>query len=105
MGAAAGICYLLGHDYDTACMAIKNMAGDAPGMICDGAGCSCAMKVATSTSSMYRSVNLAIQGIVIPATNGLVCESIDDTIHGIGILGTKGLKAADPAVLEVMMAK
>lgn len=105
MGAAAGIVYLLGHDYERACMAIKNMTGDAPGMVCDGAGCSCAMKVATSTSSMYRAVNLALQGVVIPATNGLVCEDIDETIHGIGILGTKGMKETDPAVLEVMMNK
>lgn len=105
MGAAAASIYLLGGDRKQAEMAIKNMAGDAAGMVCDGAGCSCAMKVATATSSMYRSVNLARQGVVIPASNGLVCEDIDETIRGIGKLGTIGMKGTDPAVLDVMMAK
>jgi len=105
MGAASGISYLMGKDYQTACMAIKNMAGDAAGMVCDGAGCSCAMKVATSVSSLYRSTNLALQGIVIPSSNGLVCDDIDETIRGIGELGTQGLKATDPVILDIMTKK
>ncbi|WP_461213157.1 L-cysteine desulfidase family protein [Lacticaseibacillus sp. GG6-2] len=105
MGAAAGICYLLDKGYDVACMAIKNMAGDAPGMVCDGAGASCAMKVGTSVSSMYRSVNLALQGVVIPSSNGMVCDDIDETIRGIGHLGTEGMRVTDAAVLDVMMHK
>jgi Uncharacterized conserved protein len=105
MGAAAGVVYLMNQDYDTACMAIKNMAGDSVGMVCDGAGCSCAMKVASSVSSMYRSTKLALKGIVIPASNGLVCDDIDATIRGIGKLGTEGLKGTDPVVLDIMMQK
>ncbi|RBP99342.1 L-cysteine desulfidase family protein [Bifidobacterium xylocopae] len=105
MGAAAGIVYLLGKDYDTAAVAINNMAGDAAGMVCDGAGCSCAMKVATSASSMYRSVNLALQGVAIPASNGMVCPDVDQTIRGIGHLGTEGMASTDPVVLDIMMNK
>lgn len=105
MGAAAGVVYLMNQNYDTACMAIKNMAGDSVGMVCDGAGCSCAMKVASSVSSMYRSTKLALKGIVIPASNGLVCDDIDATIRGIGKLGTEGLKGTDPVVLDIMMQK
>ncbi|MFT8633226.1 MAG: L-serine ammonia-lyase, iron-sulfur-dependent, subunit alpha [Liquorilactobacillus ghanensis] len=105
MGAAAGICYLFGKNYDVMSMAIKNMAGDAPGMICDGAGASCAMKVGTSVSSMYKAVQLAFDGICIPATNGLVCEDVDLTIRGIGHLNTEGLKNADSAILDIMMDK
>lgn len=105
MGAAAATTYLYDGQYETACDAIKNMAGDAAGMVCDGAGASCAMKVATSVSSMYRATNLALQGIVIPASNGLVCETIDDTIHAIGKLGTEGMKCTDPVVLDIMVNK
>lgn len=105
MGSAAGISYLMTKDYDTAATAINNMAGDAPGMVCDGAGCGCAMKVATAISSMYRSVNLALQGIQIPATNGLVCQDVNDTIKGIGRLGTEGLKATDQTILDIMVSK
>jgi len=105
MGAATGISYLMGQDATIAGKSIKNMAGDAAGMVCDGAGCSCAMKVATSVSSMYRAVNLALQGTVIPASNGLVCDDIDQTIKGIGRLGTDGMKETDPVVLNIMINK
>ena len=105
MGAAAGVVYLYDGTYEDACHAIQNMAGDAAGMICDGAGCACAMKVATAVSSMYRGVNLALQGIVIPNSNGLVCPTIDETIHGIGRLGTEALRETDSVILDIMLNK
>lgn len=102
MGSAIAICYLMDSDYNTGCDAIKNMVGDVPGMICDGAGCSCAMKVGTSVSSMYRSVNLALQGIVIPSSNGIVSDDIDKTIEGIGKLVNFGMKETDKIILSIM---
>lgn len=105
MGAGVGSVYLRTHDYQIAATAINNMAGDAVGMVCDGAGCSCAMKVATSVSSMNRAVNLAVQGIAIPANNGLVHSDVDETIQGIGRLGSEGLKQTDPVILDMMMNK
>ncbi|WP_246005609.1 serine dehydratase subunit alpha family protein [Companilactobacillus insicii] len=105
MGAATGSIYLLTNDYYQACSAIKNMIGDAAGMVCDGAGCSCAMKVASSTSSMCRAVDLAIQGVEIPSTNGLVQDDVDQTIRGLGKLVTNGFGKTDSEILNVMMNK
>lgn len=105
MGAAAGICYLLGGSDEAASRAIKNMIGDADGMICDGAGCSCAIKVATSIQTMFKAVNLAMQGITVPSTNGVVSDSVDETIRGLGKLTSNGLAASDPVILKIMMAK
>ncbi|WP_125713107.1 L-cysteine desulfidase family protein [Companilactobacillus kedongensis] len=105
MGAGVGCVYLLKNDYEMATASIKNMVGDVSGMVCDGAGCSCAMKVASSVSSMYRSMNLAIQGIVIPGSNGLVSDEVDTTIRGLGVLATDGLKETNPVILDIMMSK
>lgn len=105
MGAATGICYLLGGTVEDAGRAIKNMIGDASGIICDGAGCSCAIKVATSIQTMLKAVNLAMQGVTIPGTNGVVSDSVDETIRGLGKLTTNGLAASDPVILQIMMAK
>lgn len=105
MGAACGVTYLMGRDLEVAATAINNMVGDAPGMVCDGAGASCAMKVATSVSSMARALTLALQGIAIPASNGLVCDSVDATLRGLGRMVTSGMRQTDEAVLAVMMAK
>jgi L-cysteine desulfidase len=105
MGAAVGCCYLLGMGYAGASKAVRNMAGDASGMVCDGAGASCALKVGTAVSSLYRAVNLAKQGVVVPATNGLVQADVDETIRGIGRLGTEGMQAVDATVLDIMQHK
>lgn len=105
MGAATGICYLLGGNIDDASRAIKNMVGDASGMICDGAGCSCAIKVATSIQTMFKAVNLAMQGVTIPGTNGVVSDSVDETIRSLGKLTRNGLAASDSVILKIMMNK
>ena len=105
MGAATGICYLLGGNIDDASRAIKNMVGDASGMICDGAGCSCAIKVATSIQTMFKAVNLAMQGVTIPGTNGVVSDSVDETIRSLGKLTRNGLAASDSVILKIMMDK
>lgn len=105
MGAATGIAYLLSDDIEVAGRAIKNMIGDAAGMVCDGAGCSCAIKVATSVQTMFKAVNLALQGVTIPGTNGLVSNSVDETIRGLGELTRSGLAASDPVILKIMMGK
>lgn len=105
MGAATGCIYLITGNFEEACSAIKNMIGDAAGMVCDGAGCSCAMKVASSTSSMYRAVNLATQDIEIPSSNGLIHNDIDETIKGLGTVVSEGFKETDPVILNVMVDK
>lgn len=105
MGAATGVVQLFDGQYDTACRAINNMVSDATGMVCDGAGCSCAMKVSSSVSSMYRSVNLALQGVAVPASNGLVHADVDQTIRGIGRLAAQGMRQTDTTILDIMMEK
>ena len=81
------------------------MFGDALGMICDGAACCCAMMVASSVQTMLKAVRLATQGITIPGTNGVVCDSVDNTIRNLGELTMDGLTASDPVILKIMMAK
>lgn len=105
MGAATGICYLQGGSVANAGRAIKIMIGDANGIICDGAGCSCAVKVSTSVQTMLKAVNMALQGITIPATNGVVSESVDDTIRDLGRLTSEGMAATDSVILKIMQAK
>ena len=105
MGAATGLIYLESEDQAKAEMAIKNMIGDAVGMIGDGAGFSCALKVVSSVSSMYRAVQLAQAGVVIPATNGIVSEEVEDCIHDLGRYVSSGMQNSDPVILDIMMNK
>lgn len=105
MGAAAGVCFILDGSYESIERAVSSMAGDTVGMVCDGAGCSCALKVAASVNAAGRAVVLSLAGRRVPGTNGLVHDDVDASLRGIGRLATHGMKETDSEILSIMMAK
>lgn len=105
MGAAAGVCFVLDGSYESIERAVASMAGDTVGMVCDGAGCSCALKVAASVNAAGRAVTLSLAGRRVPGTNGLVHDDVDAGLRSIGRLVTRGMKETDSEILSIMMAK
>jgi L-cysteine desulfidase len=105
MGAAAGIAYLCTKDFKTVSMAISNMVGDIPGIICDGAAHSCSMKVTTSVMAAYKAVLMALQGIRVTGDEGIVSDDIDDSINNVGTLACEGMAETDKQILAIMMQK
>lgn len=105
MGAAAGVCHVLGGGWCEVEAAVASMAGDVAGMVCDGAGCSCALKVASSVSAAGRAVSLAMAGVRVPGTSGLVADDVDTTIRGLWRLAGESMAATDREVLSIMVDK
>lgn len=105
MGAAAGMSWLLKGDFETVSMAISNMIGDVAGMICDGASNSCAMKVSTSASSAYKAVLMALEGIRVTGSEGIVAQDVDQSIANLGELACHGMTQTDKHILDIMMKK
>lgn len=54
---------------------------------------------------MYRAVQLAQSGVVIPATNGIVSGEVDDCIRDLGLYVSSGMQNSDPVILDIMMHK
>ena len=104
-GSACGIVYLQGGGYEQICAAIKNMAGNITGMVCDGAKVGCAMKVASGVSCAVQSAVLALRGTCIPATDGIIEDDVEKTIRNIGAIGSAGMKATDRMILDIMLCK
>ena len=104
-GSACGIVYLRGGGYEQVCAAIKNMAGNITGMVCDGAKVGCAMKVASGVSCAVQSAVLALRGTCIPSTDGIIEDDIEKTIRNIGAIGSAGMKGADRMILDIMLCK
>ena len=104
-GSACGIVYLEGGGYEQVCAAIKNMAGNITGMVCDGAKVGCAMKVASGVSCAVQSAVLALRGTCIPSTDGIIEDDVEKTIRNIGAIGSAGMKATDRMILEIMLCK
>ena len=104
-GSACGIVYLQGGGYNEVCAAIKNMAGNITGMVCDGAKVGCAMKVASGVSCAVQSAVLALRGTCIPSTDGIIEDDVEKTIRNIGTIGSAGMKATDRMLLDIMLCK
>jgi L-cysteine desulfidase len=47
---------------------------------------------------------LAAEGVRVPAGNGLVGRTVEDTIRNLGILSRKGMQLADTVVLDIQSA-
>ena len=104
-GSAAGITYLMGGTYTEITYAIKNMIANISGMICDGAQPGCAQKVTSGVSTALLTASLAMQHSYADATEGIVEDDIDRTIHNLTRIGREGMTQTDDLILDIMLHK
>ncbi|MFU0833841.1 MAG: Serine dehydratase subunit alpha family protein [Oscillospiraceae bacterium] len=104
-GAACGVTYLLGGGLKEISYAIQNMVGNVTGMLCDGAKADCALKISTCTSAAMQAAFLAMKGLRIQNTDGIVEEDVEKTIENFATLGNKGSVTIDSLILEMMIRK
>lgn len=104
-GSAAGITYLMGGTYTEITYAIKNMIANISGMICDGAKPSCALKVTSGVNTAILSASLAMQHSYADATEGIIEDDIDRTIHNLTRIGREGMTQTDDLILDIMLHK
>ncbi|MCI1965394.1 MAG: L-serine ammonia-lyase, iron-sulfur-dependent, subunit alpha [Oscillospiraceae bacterium] len=104
-GAACGITYLLGGDLKAIEYAIQNMIGNVTGMLCDGAKADCALKISTCTNAAIQSAYMAMKGLRVQKTDGIVENDVEKSIDNFTALGNKGSAAMDSLVLNMMLHK
>ena len=108
-GAGAAIAYLLGEKLSAAELyrqvadTITNTIGTVGGMVCDGAKSSCAAKIATAVDCAITAYELSRYGNVFQPGEGLVMESVEDTIESVGRMGREGMHATDLEILQIML--
>lgn len=105
IGLAAGLVLLEGGDAGVVSMAMNNMVGNVAGMICDGAKIGCALKTMTSVDAAFRSASLALNGIGIPFTDGIIGEDGARSLRNLGRIATTGMTAMDDEILAIMQEK
>jgi len=104
-GASCGLTYLMGGGKKEATAAIQNMLGNVTGMLCDGAKGGCALKVATCTSAACMSAKLAMNGISIGCTEGIIENDAEKTIDNLCRLGNQGSLETERIILDIMLNK
>lgn len=101
--ASAAITYLSGGDYSQICGAITNTLANVGGIVCDGAKASCAAKIASAVDAAILGSNMAMANRIFNSGDGLVKETIEDTIRSIGHIAKDGMKSTDAEILKVMI--
>ena len=105
IGLAAGLCLLEGGGGQAVSLAVTNMVGNVTGMICDGAKIGCALKTMTSVDAAFRSASLALSGIGIPASDGIVGPDGRTSLANLGRIATRGMVSMDGEILDIMREK
>ena len=101
-GIAAGTVYLLGGNINQMIQAMQSVVGTFAGMLCDGAKESCAYKVSTVTSSAVEFAYLAMEDTYIPAVNGIVGRTIEETFANLGKLNDPGMVKTNQVVVGLV---
>ena len=104
-GSAAGLTWLMGGQYDEVTFAIKNMIANISGMICDGAKPACALKVTSGVATAVLSASMAMHHSFAEATEGIVEDDIDRTIHNLTRIGHDGMRQTDDVIIDIMTNK
>lgn len=102
-GAGAGIAYLLGSDLEGVCTTVSNALAVVSGMICDGASASCAAKIAASVEAGIMGYKMHEKGKKFNAGDGIVGETIEDTIANVGRLAKDGMKETNDVIIDIMI--
>ena len=108
-GAGAAIAYMLGEAqppqalYRQVCDTITNTIATVGGMVCDGAKSSCAAKIATAVDCAVTGYELSLRGLAFQPGEGLVMDSVEDTIESVGRMGREGMHSTDEEILQIML--
>lgn len=102
-GAAAGICFLHGGGLDEISHTIVNTLAIASGIVCDGAKSSCAAKIASAVEAGLLGFELYRNGSQFYGGDGIVEKGVENTIHNVGELASKGMRGTDEEIIRLMI--
>ncbi len=101
-GMAAAVAYLLGGGYEQSVHAMQTVVGTIGGMFCDGAKSSCAYKLSTAAALAVQAAYLAMEGCHVPAGEGIIGTSIEETFANIGRLNDPGMLETDRVMVSII---
>lgn len=104
-GLAAGLVLLAGGGEREVSLALNNMVGNVSGMVCDGAKIGCGLKTMTAVDAAFRAASLAMSGVGIPYTDGIVGVDGLASVDNLARLANLGMVSVDQEILAIMKEK
>ena len=106
IASAAAIVYQqAGVDLRRITLAAGNVIGDLGGLICDGAKPGCAMKAVTAVDTAVRSALMALKGFGLSSDDGLVGQTVEDSLRNLGRITLEGMFQVDPTMFHILHDK
>jgi L-cysteine desulfidase len=105
IGTGVGFVRLLGGDNEALIRCIQNMVGNLMGIICDGAKGSCALKIFTCVEAAELGAKLAMAGNTVPTSEGILGNTLEDTLGIVEKLSHEGMIPLDKTIVEIMLEK
>jgi L-cysteine desulfidase len=103
--SGAAITYLHGGTSEQIANTMINTLANVGGIVCDGAKSSCAAKIASAVDAAILAHHMSMRGYVFQSGEGLVGDTVEETIQSIGYVGRVGMKSTDVEILNVMIGK
>ncbi|WP_148408951.1 serine dehydratase subunit alpha family protein [Murimonas intestini] len=100
--SGAAITYMLGGTYEQIENTLTNAIATLSGIVCDGAKASCAAKIATAVDSAILAHKMAMSGDVLKSGEGLIADTLQETIEAYTTMGRDGMRETDRMILKMM---
>lgn len=101
-GAGAAICWMRGGTREQIGATVVNTLGNVGGIVCDGAKASCAAKISAAVDAAILGCDMALAGRGFRAGEGIVQDTVEETIASMGYVGRVGMKDTDVEILKIM---
>ncbi len=101
--AGAAITFMVGGSLVQIKDTIDNTLADIPGIICDGAKASCAVKISSALDAALFAHSLAMKGKAYEANTGILMAETGKTISSVGHIGRVGMQPTDQEIVKLMI--
>jgi len=101
VAAASGVAFLHGATKEQIFDLARTTLGNLAGVICDGAKPSCAFRSYTGLCGALQSMLMAEKGLSSSSIEGVVADTLDDTIENIYLLQKECMSTTDEFVFKV----
>lgn len=105
LGISAGATLMRGGDYEQVVTAMQNTVPNVFGVVCDGAKLACALRISSGTGIAIECSDLALQGVRIANNQGVLGNTIDETIDIIGHTALKAMVSSDRELSRMIFGK
>ena len=102
-GAGAAITYMMEGSYEAVSRTIINTVANVGGIVCDGAKASCAAKIASAVDAAILAHSLSMKGRTFHEGEGIIQDTVEETIQSVGYVGRVGMKETDHQILKIML--